>query len=157
MTHSGPEPSLHYVDAARQPLDVRRWYRFWVGAFASIAVWLAYAAAATPRIGGFDAGTRVGGAATSGLLALSFGYAWLNDILHRRESRRYWIRHNRSAAVRMILGGAVGTAGCLVGIVAAMRAADTFVSGLLIAPGTAALFALVLATDARRRQQQRQE
>jgi hypothetical protein len=157
VTNLDQEPSLHYVDASGRPLDVRQWYRFWVIFLFGLAAWLAYAVASTPGIGGFDAGTCEGGSAASAVLAITYAIAWAQDVRRRRADRRYWVRHNRKTANRMVVLGAIGTTACLLGVPAAVSLGDTYVSGLLLGPGAAAFFCLALGAQVRQNQRRRGE
>lgn len=149
--------SLHYLDSTGQPLNVRGWYRFWVLTFLAVAGWLLLAVIGASRLSGFDAGAREGGAATSLALALVYAVAWVQDVRHRNAERSFWVRRNRQTARRMFVAGVVGTAGALFGVVAATRAGNSYVAGLLVAPGAAALFCLTLAAEVRRKQRSRGE
>src|SRR3954451_4600609 len=156
VTDLGSEPSLHYVDGQEQPIDVRRWYRYWVLSLGAISAALVFSITRTPGIGGFDMGAREGGAGTAALLAGCYAYAWFDDIRHRREPRAYWVRRNTREVFRLLVFSPVALLAAVAGIACAMKAGDTYVSGLFIAPGTAALFAVVMATDVRKKQRQRE-
>lgn len=53
--------------------------------------------------------------------------------------------------------GAIGVFASVVGLAVAMRAGNTYVSGLLVGPGTAALFCLALGAQVRQLQRRRRE
>ena len=155
VTDLGSEPSLHYVDGHEQPLNIRPWYRYWVLSFAGISAFLIYSIITTPGIGGFDLGARQGGAGTAALLAACYAFAWFDDVRHSRETRAYWVARNTRSVFRMLVFSPVALLAAIGGIICAMRFGDTYVSGLFIAPGVAALFGLVLSVDARNKQRRR--
>jgi len=157
VTNLSAEPSSHYVDASGHPLDVRRWYRYWVLFFFGAAAWLTYPLVAHSGIGGLEAGGREGGAAAAVAFALAYAWAWSQDIRHSREDRGFWVRRNRRTAVRGVLVGAIAVVVCAFVVVLAMRAGDTYVSGLAIGPGTAGVLCLALSAQTRLRQRQRGE
>lgn len=155
VTNLDAEPSLHYVDGSGRPLSVRPWYRYWVLFFLGVAAWLAYPLVVHGGIGGLEAGGREGGAAASLALALAYALAWVQDVRHAREDRGSWVRRNRLTALRGVAVGGTVTAVCVVGLVVAMRAGDTYVSGLLIGPGTAGFIVFALCTQVALRQRRR--
>jgi hypothetical protein len=143
------------VDGNEQPLNVRPWYRYWVLSFAGISAFLVYSIISTPGIGGFDLGARQGGVGTSGLLAACYAYAWFDDLRHSRETRAYWVARNRSSVFRLLVFSPVALVAAICGIACAMKVGDTYVSGLFVAPGVAALFVLAISADVRKKQRRR--
>src|SRR5947209_5772772 len=120
--------------------------------FLSLAGWLLYGVISESHLGDFDAGAREGGAGTSVALALIYASAWVQDVRHSGEDRVFWVQRNHRNAMRMLVVGVVGTFAGLLAVVATLRVNDTYVAGLLVAPGTAAVFCLALGAEVRRKQ-----
>jgi hypothetical protein len=152
LSGEGNAPSLHYVDGAGQPVNVRGWYRSWVIALAAISLISGYNAFLSGDRRSFAVGASEGISVAASCFAAVYLYAWWNDCRRSGQPRQYWARRNvRNARATVWFGGVLLLPVAVV-LFTALRSGRGYFAGLSVGPVIAMTSLLALGVEVRQKQ-----